>query len=388
MKGHIRKLDNGRYIARFPVAGARGKFKSKTFDRKQDAKVWLNLRNRPDWVDATGGDELLGSVAESWLASRRDVAASTRSRDASYLRNQVIPYLGDVPLRHVTVERLDEWVAHLDDIERLSPATTQKAFQIVSMVLDRAVGLRKIATNPARSPAGVSLPALTKAEMRFLEPKEVDELASTIDPDYRTLVLTAAYTGARWGELVGLKARYLDLDKGRLTIAEVMAEVDSKLSFKEPKTSSSRRTIALPALLVEALTEHLSSRPVVGNALVFTDSEGGPLRRSNFRRRIWRPAVAESVGEPMRFHDLRHTHAAWLIAQGEHPKTIQARLGHASISTTLDRYGHLMTGLDEAAANRLNEFGNEREKHSGSTNGTTKVTRIENGKRETSSITL
>jgi integrase len=72
-------------------------------------------------------------------------------------------------------------------------------------------------------------------------------------------------------------------------------------------------------------------------------------------RRVWQPAVAASVGEPCRFHDLRHSHAALLIAQGEHPKVIQGRLGHASIRTTLDVYGHLLEGLDEAAADRLEE---------------------------------
>ena len=80
---------------------------------------------------------------------------------------------------------------------------------------------------------------------------------------------------------------------------------------------------------------------------------GGPIRRTNFRRRIWKPAVKALVGEPCTFHDLRHSHAAILIAQGEHPKVIQERLGHASIKTTLDTYGHLFDGLDEAAADRL-----------------------------------
>ncbi len=80
---------------------------------------------------------------------------------------------------------------------------------------------------------------------------------------------------------------------------------------------------------------------------------GGPIRRTNFRRRIWKPAVEASVGEPCTFHDLRHSHAAILIAQGEYPKVIQERLGHASIKTTLDTYGHLFDGLDEAAAERL-----------------------------------
>lgn len=77
------------------------------------------------------------------------------------------------------------------------------------------------------------------------------------------------------------------------------------------------------------------------------------MRRTNFRRRVWLPAVRSSVGEPFRFHDLRHTHAAMLIAQGEHPKVIQLRLGHSSIQVTLDTYGHLFEGLNEAAADRL-----------------------------------
>jgi integrase len=86
---------------------------------------------------------------------------------------------------------------------------------------------------------------------------------------------------------------------------------------------------------------------------VFTAQRGGPLLNRNFRDRIWLPAVRASVGEPMRFHDLRHTHAAILISQGEHPKVIQHRLGHSSIKVTLDTYGHLFEGLDEAAAERL-----------------------------------
>lgn len=111
--------------------------------------------------------------------------------------------------------------------------------------------------------------------------------------------------------------------------------------------------IALPRFLCDILAEHLTAVPVGEDGFVFQAPQGGPLRRSNFRRRVWLPAVRASVGQPMRFHDLRHTHVALLIAQGEHPKTIQGRLGHASISTTLDTYGHLFEGLDEAAADRL-----------------------------------
>jgi integrase len=359
MAGHVRKTSQGRYMARFPLGG-RGRFRSKTFDRKIDAERWLtaqtSARDSGSWVDPRRSSETFGSVADAWLKSRRDVAASTLARDDSYLRNLILPHLGQLQLREVTVEELDGWVQHLDEVADKAPATVRKAFQIASSVLDRAVTLRKIPANPARVGEGISLPAFDTSEMRFLEPAEVSALAGAVPDRYRALILSAAYTGLRWGELAGLKAKRLSLAERRLTVAESLAEVGGHLSFKAPKTAASQRTVALPASLVAVLRDHLVEWPAVGDGLVFTDPEGGPVRRTNFRRRVWLPAVAETVGEPMRFHDLRHTHAAWLIAHGEHAKTIQGRLGHASIATTLDRYGHLMDGLDEAAADRLDSM--------------------------------
>jgi len=378
MAGHIRKLPNGRYVARFPLGG-RGRYRSKTFDRKIDAGRWLTSqtarRDRGDWIDPARASETFGAAAAAWMDSRRGLAESTRARDESYMRNLIIPYLGRFELRHVTVEALDDWVHHLDDVEEKAPATVRKAFQLAGAVLDRAVTLRKLPANPARVGEAISLPAMDHREMRFLAPAEVQALTDAVPKRYQALVLTAAYTGTRWGELGGLRAKRLTLPERRLTVAESLSEVRGKVAFKPPKTAASRRTLALPAPLVDVLAEHLAEYPAVGDGLVFAAPEGGPMRRTNFRRRVWLPAVRASVGEPMRFHDLRHTHAAWLIAQGEHPKTIQSRLGHASISTTLDRYGHLMPGMDQGAADRLGVS----MKHSGSTDVTSSVTEIHAG---------
>lgn len=373
MAGHIRKLEGGRYMARFPL-GQRGKFRSKTFNRRLDADRWLtsqnSARDRGEWVDPAHSAESFRAVADGWLAGRRNVAESSRARDTSYLRNLILPFLGQLRLRDVTADVLDGWVANLD--EDYAPATTRKAFNIASQILDRAVILRKIPANPARIKDAVSLPALDPSEMRFLSVDELGDLADAVDPRYRALVLSGAYTGLRWGELAGLRAKYLDLNAGTVTVAESLYEVGGKLGWKSPKTSASRRTITLPPYLIEELRVYLGDHPVVGDGLVFPDSRGGPLRRSNFARRTFKPAVRASVGEPCRVHDLRHTHAAWLIANGEHPKTIQSRLGHASIKATLDRYGHLMPGLDEAAAGRLAGP----VKHSGSTQADATVSKI------------
>lgn len=189
--------------------------------------------------------------------------------------------------------------------------------------------------------------------MRFLTPGEVAALADAAGR-YRALVLTAAYTGLRLGELTALRVGRLDLLRRRLAVVETLREVRDRLIFSEPKTKTPRRSLTLPRFMVDELAAHLGSRsePADADQLVFTATNGGPLRRSNFRRRVWLPAVESTVGQPMRFHDLRHTHAAMLVAQGEHPKVIQERLGHASIKTTLYTYGHLFEGLDEAAADR------------------------------------
>jgi integrase len=88
---------------------------------------------------------------------------------------------------------------------------------------------------------------------------------------------------------------------------------------------------------------------------IFSTPAGTFLRRSNFQRRVWLPAVRSTVGLPCTFHDLRHSHAALLIDQGEHPKLIQARFGHGSIRITMDTYGHLFDGMDRAAADLLDE---------------------------------
>lgn len=190
--------------------------------------------------------------------------------------------------------------------------------------------------------------------MRFLDQAEVSSLIDAVDPHYSALVATAVYTGARFGELAGLQVHRLDLLRGTLTVAQQLSEVNGQISVRPPKTAASRRQIALPRSVGDTIAAHLVEHPPV-EGYVFTSLTGALLRRNNFRQRVFLPAVRASVGEPMRFHDLRHSHVAALIAQGEHPKVIQTRLGHSSIKITLDRYGHLFDGLDEAAAARLNE---------------------------------
>jgi integrase len=189
--------------------------------------------------------------------------------------------------------------------------------------------------------------------MRFLTPDEINRLADAIHPRYRALVLTAAYTGARFGELAALDLDHYQPRRRIIHIERTLSEVRGRLHIGEPKTKAARRTLTLPHWLVDQLNTHLEKWPPGEDRLVFTAPEAGPLRRAGFRTRHWKPAVKASVGEPMRFHDLRHSHVALLIDQGTHPAVIAARLGHTSVTTVLDVYGHLYDGLDRSAADTL-----------------------------------
>jgi integrase len=109
--------------------------------------------------------------------------------------------------------------------------------------------------------------------------------------------------------------------------------------------------VSLPQAICDVIAVHLSKYP--SDELVFTSTQGQPIRWSHFRRRYWKPALDEANLPDVRFHDLRHSHASILIAQGEHPKVISSRLGHSKIGVTMDIYGHLFDGLDEGAADVL-----------------------------------
>jgi integrase len=158
------------------------------------------------------------------------------------------------------------------------------------------------------------------------------------------LIYTAAFTGMRWGELVALKVKKVDLTKGTIRISESANEVLGH--FEEGPTKTGKgRAVSMPRFLVSMLRDHIPRFSSGG--YVFTSAEGKPLRR-NFYRRHFVPAVSSAgLPEGLRFHDLRHTCAALSIAQGAHPKEIQERLGHSTIRMTFDRYGHLFPTLDD-----------------------------------------
>jgi integrase len=347
---HIRKQSTGKYQVRY--RDPTGRERARNFRRRSDAEKYL-VSVEADKLRGMWVDPRLGRISFSeWAAEVQQTNMTRRPatvyRVESMLRSLVLPTFGKMTLSSIRPVTVRRWIADLVDAGYAS-TTVRTAHALLSSVLKAAVRDGLLPKSPAED---TPLPKVEHREMRFLSHDEIGDLAQAVDPRYRALVLTAGYTGLRFGELAGLEVRHLEMLRRSLRVDQAMTDVGGRVELGPVKTSSSRRTVKLPRFLVDELAQHLAAFPS-GAGLVFSAERGGPIRRTNFRRREWLPAVAASVGVPCRFHDLRHSHAALLIADGSHPKVIQARLGHSSIRTTLDTYGHLFEGLDEAAADRL-----------------------------------
>jgi len=332
----------------------------KTFRLKRDAEKFLATieaaKVRGSYVDPSLGRVSFGSYTEEFLASAVDLAPSTRATYETEFRLYLKPALGSVPIASVRPADLRTLVTDLTD-RGVGARTVQLTHQVASRVLRQAVEDGLIPANPA---SRVKTPKTERRAIRVLSVEEVEALADSFDPRYRVLVLLGAYGGLRFGEASALRTPHLRLLERRIEIAEGSSEVRGKVYLGPLKTKESRRVVTIPAFLADELGTHLAQISAKSD-LVFPAPEGGPLRRTNFRRRFWAPAVeAAGISPAPTFHHLRHTAAALAIAQGAHPKAIQARLGHASITTTLNLYGHLFPSLDVELADRLDRVRDER----------------------------
>jgi integrase len=150
--------------------------------------------------------------------------------------------------------------------------------------------------------------------------------------------------GLRWGELVALTPSRLDLLRGTVDVRDSLSEVAGRLETVPPKTGE-RRTVPLPRFLCDVLADHLARLP---RSIRFHRSRGGPLRRENFYKRIWKQALCDAgLDEATRFHDLRQSAASIAIGMGANVKQVQQMLGHSSATVTLDTYSHIFPALSE-----------------------------------------
>ena len=231
---------------------------------------------------------------------------------------------------------MQAWVRGRTEV--LAPATVETVFRIFYAILSDAVRDRLIVHNPAKN---IRLPRKAKSA---IVPPTVDQVEAVIGemPDrYQSVVTLAAGTGLRQGECFGLSVDRVDFLRRSISVdRQIVLAGSGPPEFGPPKTEASIRTVPLPHVVAEALAAHLEQWSTGPDDLIFTNSHGGIVRRNRFNE-IWRPATERAGVESLRFHDLRHFYASLLINHGESVKVVQARLGHASASETLDTYAHL-----------------------------------------------
>lgn len=349
MDAYVEK-DGDRYRTRW-TDPTTGKPRSKRHDMKRDAvrmRDDINQATRVGaHVDPGEGKMPYGIfVRDEWWPTRATKAASTRARDASYMNNHVLPVFGRTALSQITQPMVAAWMADLQG--RVSAETAVKAYQLFGRSLRAAKAAKRISYLPLDE---IELPRIEHKEMMILEPPQCASLHAAMPEFYRPLVSVGLYCGLRIGELAGLRVARIDFLKRRIRVVESLSDVAGYLEFKTPKTKAGVRTVPAPASVIDELAEYVQG--LGSDDLVFTGEKGGPLRVSNFRRRVWTPAV-ESVGcDGFRIHDMRHTAVSNWINLGADAKQVAVWAGHRSVATVFDRYGHLWDDRGDEVMDRL-----------------------------------
>lgn len=361
--GKIRARFRCRGCATHPTSG----FHSQTFPPRPTkpgaadggsrvAQAWLrDERAKVDqggYVAPRGSSVTFGQYAPERAAAWRRHRASTRAAVESHLRNHLLPTFGGVQVGAIRPAHVEAWVVATQ--ATLAPATLGVVFAWLSRIMADAVREGLVRSNPC---AGIELPTPERREVEPLPLDAVDALVEAM-PDYAaTIVLTAAWSGLRQGEVLGLRTQRLSLlgtrdERGRmlppsLHVAEQLQTLDGPPRLVPPKTTRSVRRVPIPGVLVDGLAAHLAAFPAGDDGFVFTNSQGRPWRRNAFGA-VWTRAVRDAgLPRGTRFHDLRHTYASLLIEAGESVTVVSRRLGHASPNETLATYSHLWPDSDE-----------------------------------------
>jgi integrase len=313
--------------------------------------------------------ETVAEFLERWLEAyaKTNTTARTFQRYSDIVRGHLVPALGQLTLTKLQPLHIQEYYSEAlatgrrDGNGGLSAKTVLHHHRVLREALKHAVKWRLIAVNPADA---TEPPRPQPHEIRVLSE---DEVARLIDAAKGTPlafpILVALSTGLRRGEILALRWEDIDLQRATLAVRQSLEETRDGIRFKVPKTKKSRRVVALPAALVEALVRHKGEqaqhRLMIGpdyrdHGLVIARPDGTPVR-PNYITLAFTRLSRRCELHGVRFHDLRHTHATELLRQGIHPKVVSERLGHATVGMTLDVYSHVLPDMQEEAARRIDQ---------------------------------
>jgi integrase len=291
----------------------------------------------------------LGPFLRQWLeeVARPRVRPSTYDSYRDIVELHLIPELGRIPLAKLRPEDVQHFV-NAKRASGLSPRRVQYFHAVLRNALKTAERWGLVSRNVAKL---VDVPHVRQREMTPLTPDEAKKLIDTSVGDrYRALWITALGTGLRQGELLALRWEDLDLLAGRLRVRYSLANVDGELTLQEPKTERSRRTIVLPDVVVAALKAHRTKQKMdrllagdrwVDSGHVFATTLGKPHHAATITR-AFQDALDRAGLPDVRFHDLRHSAATFLLARGMTLEDVKNQLGHSTIVLTSNTYGHVL----------------------------------------------
>jgi integrase len=373
MKGHIKERGPGHWYAvidsRDPATGKR-------------KRKWHSLPNctgrRQAQIECArliaameGGTYLepskltVAQFLERWLEHMKSqVTPKSHARYSGLANLNIVPLIGSVALMRLKPQMISAAYAtalskgRRDGTGGLSAATVIQMHRVLKQALGQAVKWELLTRNPADA---VDPPRAERGKMQTYNLDQTAEMLEILRPTRRYVpVLLAVLCGMRRGEIVALRWRNVDLVAGSLAVVESAEQVGAKVRYKLPK-SGEGRTVALSAMVVEELRAHRIRQSeellrigvrLSDDTFVVAQADGTALRPDSITKHWFQNLEGTSLPR-LRFHDLRHAHATHMLASGVHPKVASERLGHSKIGITLDLYSHVIPGMQEDAAARV-----------------------------------
>lgn len=325
---------------------------SKTFVEKQYADTFAGMLNTARgtagvaaalaWLQAVE-DQIESQTFAQWFEHYVDQLTGVTSRTRADYRRMHARYLSELdqmPLTLINRGHVSAIVNRLDN-QGLSAKTIKNTIHMLSSCLGLAAEEGLIAKNPCRR-VRLPKPGHDFVEARFLEYHEFAAILGEIPEHYRGLVVFLAGTGLRWSEATALRPSDVSLTRGTVRVERAWKRTPGGAAgwaIGAPKSVKARRTVNAAVAALAAVT------PLPKTEFLFVNQRGGAVRHNNFHARVWVPAVERAGLAGTRIHDLRHTHASWLISEGVALEAVQDQLGHESILTTRKVYGHLLPAI-------------------------------------------
>ncbi|MFF7367408.1 tyrosine-type recombinase/integrase [Streptomyces tricolor] len=373
--GRVRKLPSGRYQARYVGPDGVLRPAPDTFRTKREADDWLadvqTEMRQGDWRDPDAAKVPFEQYAKAWVAER-PLAKSTQELYEILVRVHLVPTFGRLSIADVTPAAVRAW-RHARLKEGIGPTTVAKAYSLLRTIMGTAVDDGLIRRNPCQIRNGGTVHTPERPTASILD---VFAIADASQPRYRALVLLGAFCALRWGELVALCRRDVDLEAGMIRVRGSISELNSgERIYKAPKSEAGKRSVAIPRSIMPIVVAHMQQFAEPGaDGRVFVGAKGATPRRNHFNG-LWHKACAEVGITGLRFHDLRHTGNTLASQTDASTRELMTRLGQSSTRAAL-MYQHtsqrrereIADGVDAMIVKALKR-GRRPKGHAGDTHG-------------------